>query len=281
MKKKFGKAKKKFFHGQTLTKKKKNRPSLLFQNVGVHPLILEQGLSRRPMSLMVIDQTVSKPVIILTLGHFVLAEKISLGENAMFFSYFYSCAPLGFPSEPKHLRKFAINQTTVSLSWKHPRHLGGRNDLFYQIECKIVCREDQLSCSQDCGSQVLFLPRQGNFTQTKATVTNLFSGTAYIFKIYAKNGVSAVAEKDGFSSKFAKLEVTTLESGMARSHRYYYFPSPSFFQFLFASSFNFLFFFFLKLVFSLKCSLFLSFSSNRIFIFYFPLLILPRVYVLT
>ncbi|XP_078355358.1 ephrin type-A receptor 4-like, partial [Oculina patagonica] len=118
----------------------------------------------------------------------------------------------GFPSEPKHLRKLAINQTTVSLSWKRPRRLGGRTDLFYEIECKIVCQEDQLSCSQDCGSQVLFLPRQENLSQTKATVTNLFSGTAYIFKIYAKNGVSDVAEKDGFSSKFAKLEVTTLES---------------------------------------------------------------------
>lgn len=200
-----------------------------------------------------------------------------------FLIFFYFCVPLGFPSEPKHLRKLAINQTTVSLSWKHPRHLGGRNDLFYEIECKIVCQEDQLSCSQDCGSQVLFLPRQGNFTQTKATVTNLLSGTAYIFKIYAKNGVSAVAEKDGFSSKFAKLEVTTLESGIARSFRNYFvarniLPHLPFSHYL---PRLFLFFFFLKLVFSLKCSLFLSFSSNRVLIFYFPLLILPRVYVLT
>lgn len=129
---------------------------------------------------------------------------------------------LGIPSAPRHLRKLDFNQTTVSLSWSQPRHLGGRNDLFYEIECKIVCREDELSCSQDCGTQVLFLPRQGNFSQTKATVTNLFPRTGYIFKIYAKNGVSAVAEKDGYSSKFATSEVTTLESGIAisliRSH---------------------------------------------------------------
>ncbi|XP_020600982.1 ephrin type-A receptor 4-like [Orbicella faveolata] len=118
----------------------------------------------------------------------------------------------GIPSAPRHLRKLDFNQTTVSLSWSQPRHLGGRNDLFYEIECKIVCREDELSCSQDCGTQVLFLPRQGNFSQTKATVTNLFPRTGYIFKIYAKNGVSAVAEKDGYSSKFATSEVTTLES---------------------------------------------------------------------
>ena len=129
---------------------------------------------------------------------------------------FFFCVnvPLGFPSAPRRLRNLAINQTAVSLSWKHPGHLGGRTDLFYEIECKIVCQEDQLSCSQDCGPQVLFLPRKGNFSQTEATVTNLFSGTTYIFKVYAKNGVSAVAEKDGFSSKFAQLKVTTLQTGI-------------------------------------------------------------------
>ena len=124
---------------------------------------------------------------------------------------------LGIPSAPRHLRKLYFNQTTVRLSWSQPRHLGGRNDLFYEIECKIVCREDELSCSQDCGTQVLFLPKQGNLSQTNAIVTNLFPRTRYIFKVYAKNGVSAVAEKDGHSSKFATSEVTTLESGIANA----------------------------------------------------------------
>ena len=122
---------------------------------------------------------------------------------------------LGIPSAPRHSRKLDFNQTSVSLSWSQPRHLGGRNDLFYEIECKIVCREDELSCSQDCGTQVLFLPRQANFSETRATVTNLFPRTGYIFKIFAKNGVSAVAEKDGYSSMFVTLDVTTLESGIA------------------------------------------------------------------
>ena len=121
--------------------------------------------------------------------------------------------PVGLPSAPRHLRNLLTNQTTVSLSWAHSRHLGGRTDLFYEIECKILCREDQQSCSQDCGSQVLFDPQQANLSQTRVTVTNLFSRTAYRFKIYAKNGVSAVAEKEGFPSRFAKLDVTTLESG--------------------------------------------------------------------
>lgn len=150
----------------------------------------------------------------------MLAQKVSLGDNAtlqlmrMFYFILFFCVALGFPSEPRHLQNLGVNQTTVTLSWRHPHRLGGRNDLFYEIECKIVCQEDQPSCSQDCGSQVLFLPRKENLFQTKATVTNLFSGTAYIFKIYAKNGVSGVAEKDGFSSKFAKLEVTTWQSGI-------------------------------------------------------------------
>ena len=134
--------------------------------------------------------------------------------------YYCSCAPAFFdvlaalPSPPRHLRKLSANQTTVSLVWAHPRHLGGRTDLTYEIECKIVCRQDQRSCSQDCGSQVLFLPRQRNFSQTKATVTNLMSRTVYRFKVYAKNGVSTVAEKEGFHSRFAELDVTTLQSGI-------------------------------------------------------------------
>lgn len=116
------------------------------------------------------------------------------------------------PSAPKHLRSLFTNQTTVSLEWSHPRHLGGRSDLHYEIECKIVCRKDQRSCSQDCGSQVLFLPRQSNLSQTKAIVTNLLSRTVYRFKVHAKNGVSGKAEMEGIPSRFTELDVTTLES---------------------------------------------------------------------
>lgn len=101
----------------------------------------------------------------------------------------------------------------MSLVWSHPRHLGGRTDLYYEIECKILCRKGQRSCSQDCGSQVLFLPRQNNLSHTKVILTNLISRTVYRFKVHAKNGVSEKAEMDGFPSRFAKLDVTTLESG--------------------------------------------------------------------
>ena len=118
------------------------------------------------------------------------------------------------PSKPRHLRSLARNQTTVSLSWTHPHHTGGRRDVYYEIECKVVCQKEQTSCSQDCGSQVVFLPRQRNLSHTKATVTKLFSATAYRLRIYAKNGVSAVAEKEGVPSEFAELEITTLESGI-------------------------------------------------------------------
>ena len=86
--------------------------------------------------------------------------------------------------------------------------------MYYEIECKVVCQKEQTSCSQDCGSQVVFLPRQRNLSDTKATVTKLFSATAYRLSIYAKNGVSAVAEKEGVPSEFAELEITTLESGI-------------------------------------------------------------------
>ncbi|CAH3018214.1 unnamed protein product [Porites evermanni] len=116
------------------------------------------------------------------------------------------------PSKPRHLRSLAGNQTTVSLSWSHPHHSGGRRDVYYELECKIVCQKEQTSCSQDCGSQVVFLPRQRNLSHTKATVTKLFSATAYRLRIYAKNGVSAVAEKEGVPSEYAELEITTLES---------------------------------------------------------------------
>lgn len=86
--------------------------------------------------------------------------------------------------------------------------------MYYEIECKVVCQKEQTSCSQDCGLQVVFLPRKRNLSHTKATVTKLLPATAYRLRIYAKNGVSAVAEKEGVSSEFAELEITTLESGM-------------------------------------------------------------------
>ena len=124
------------------------------------------------------------------------------------------CFSPGLPSAPRHLRNVTINQTTVSLSWSHPHHLGGRTDLYYDIECNMVCRKEQRSCSQHCGSQVLFLPRKTNLSHTKVTVTNLFPRTAYRFWVYARNGVSALAKKEGFPSKFAHVEVRTLESGI-------------------------------------------------------------------
>jgi len=49
------------------------------------------------------------------------------------------------------------------------------------------------------------------------TVTNLFSGTSYRFRVYAKNGVSSVAQREGVPSKYTELEVTTLESGIKTS----------------------------------------------------------------
>lgn len=85
--------------------------------------------------------------------------------------------------------------------------------MFYEIECKIACQKEQTSCSQDCGSQVLFLPRQRNLSDTQATITKLFPQTSYRFTVYAKNGVSGVAEGKGFASNFAHLKVDTLESG--------------------------------------------------------------------
>ncbi|XP_029193980.2 ephrin type-B receptor 1-B-like isoform X1 [Acropora millepora] len=116
------------------------------------------------------------------------------------------------PSKPRHLKTLTKNQTTVVLSWSHSHHRGGRRDLFYEIECKIACQKEQKSCSQDCGSQVLFLPRQRNLSDTQATITKLFPQTSYRFTVYAKNGVSGVAEGKGFASNFAHLKVDTLES---------------------------------------------------------------------
>ena len=85
--------------------------------------------------------------------------------------------------------------------------------MYYEIECKVVCQKEQTSCSQGCGSQVVFLPRQRNLSHTKVTVAKLFPATAYRLRIYAKNGVSAAAEEEGVPSEFAELEISTLESG--------------------------------------------------------------------
>ncbi|KAJ7379761.1 Ephrin type-A receptor 5 [Desmophyllum pertusum] len=116
----------------------------------------------------------------------------------------------GRPSAPRHLQNLLTNQTTVSLTWAHSHHRG-RTDLFYEIECKILCRKTNKVAvkivDRKCSS---FHAKETCLT--RVVVTNLFSRTAYRFKVYAKNGVSAVAEKEGFPSRFAKLDVTTLES---------------------------------------------------------------------
>ena len=138
---------------------------------------------------------------------------VHLNEPSQSFKDIIIVFDAALPSRPRHLRMVAKNQTAVSLSWSHSHHLGGRRELYYEIECKIVCPKEKKSCSQNCGSQVRFLPRQRNLSETKATITNLFPQTTYRFRVYAKNGVSRVAEKEGVSSNFARVDVTTLESG--------------------------------------------------------------------
>ena len=116
------------------------------------------------------------------------------------------------PSSPRHLKE-EFNQTTVRLFWKPPRDLGGRADLYYGVDCKKVCSDVQISCSQDCGSQVSFLPRRSNLSQTEVTITNLLPGVTYKFRVHAHNAVSNVAETTGSASRHAEAEVTTLEFG--------------------------------------------------------------------
>jgi len=93
----------------------------------------------------------------------------------------------------------------VTIEWTTPLDLGGRSDVFYQVECN-KCDNDGKNCTMDCtGAVITHAPR----TSRKATIQHLDTYTYYQFKVFSKNGVSHLAEMNGEKPQYAVKLVQT------------------------------------------------------------------------
>ena len=119
----------------------------------------------------------------------------------------------GLPSEPRHAIVVFFNQSTVVLEWSPPENNGGRSDVYYEVECRKPCDEDdgEGCVNKPCADEVDYIPDKKRLNATNVIVTNLFSFVNYTFVIYAKNGISAVASSE--DTKFTSLSVRTNGSG--------------------------------------------------------------------
>ena len=105
------------------------------------------------------------------------------------FSLYISCFPFaGTPSSPRNAQKSFVNVTTVIITWTPPKDPGGRSDIYYEIECSRECSK----CSANC-SDVKNHFR--NKRETQLAVIGLQPLANYTILIYARNGVSEVANK--------------------------------------------------------------------------------------
>ncbi|EDO39124.1 predicted protein [Nematostella vectensis] len=104
-----------------------------------------------------------------------------------------SSACTGPPSPPTSLYKPFLNSSAIILSWSAPNNTGGRTD------------DDGSVCVEACGGTVA---QQG----TSARVSGLSAFTYYMFRVYARNGVSDEAEMGGQDAEFAKLVIRTRDA---------------------------------------------------------------------
>ncbi|XP_048586044.1 ephrin type-A receptor 4 isoform X3 [Nematostella vectensis] len=112
-----------------------------------------------------------------------------------------SSACTGPPSPPTSLYKPFLNSSAIILSWSAPNNTGGRTDVYYLIEC-FKCDGDGSVCVEACGGTVA---QHG----TSARVSGLSAFTYYMFRVFARNGVSDQAERGGQEAEFAKLVIQT------------------------------------------------------------------------
>uniref|UniRef100_F7CRM0 Ephrin type-B receptor 3 n=1 Tax=Xenopus tropicalis TaxID=8364 RepID=F7CRM0_XENTR len=119
------------------------------------------------------------------------------------------------PSAPRHVIS-NVNETSVVLEWAEPGHLGGRDDILYNVICK-KCLERL--CSR-CDDNVQFWPRQLGVTQRRVSVSHLQAHTKYSFEIQAVNGVSG---KSPHIPNYYTVNITTNQAApsavpMVQSH---------------------------------------------------------------
>lgn len=115
---------------------------------------------------------------------------------------------LGIPSAPRDL-SYEIIGSNVLLTWRLPKDLGGRKDVFFNVVCK-VCPAGSAGPCVRCGDSVHFEPRQVGLTESRVQVSNLLARVHYTFEIQA---VNLVTELSSEAPHFATINVSTSQSG--------------------------------------------------------------------
>ena len=104
---------------------------------------------------------------------------------------------LVLPTVPRNIIVAFVNQSTVELRWLQPAITGDRTHVYYDVDCRKPCdNDDDNECvDKECGNDVTYLPYKKDLDVTEVMITNLSSFVNYTFKIYAKNRVSEVAKR--------------------------------------------------------------------------------------
>ena len=111
---------------------------------------------------------------------------------------------------PLYLTITKLNATFASLAWSPPLDLGGRLDLFYEIQCR-KCEKVDIGCNEDCTGSVI---NHKNVTGTMANVQRLSPFTSYKLRVVSKNGISLIAEmKYDREPSYEEISFTTSETG--------------------------------------------------------------------
>ena len=119
---------------------------------------------------------------------------------------------LVLPTVPRNITLVFVNQSAVELRWLPPAITGEQTDVYYDIDCRTPCdNDDDNECvDKECGNDVSYVPDKENLEMAKVMTTNLSSFVNYTFKIYAKNRVSEVAKRrHGVEEIFAAITVRT------------------------------------------------------------------------
>lgn len=115
---------------------------------------------------------------------------------------------LGIPSAPRDL-SYEIVGSNVLLTWRLPKDLGGRKDVFFNVICKVCPAGSSGPCVR-CGDSVQFEPRQVGLTESRVQVSNLLARVQYTFEIQA---VNLVTELSSEAPHYATINVSTSQSG--------------------------------------------------------------------
>ena len=119
---------------------------------------------------------------------------------------------LVLPTVPRNINLAFVNQSAVELRWLPPAITGDRTHVYYDVDCRKPCdNDDDNDCvDKECGNDVTYLPHKEGLDMETVMATNLSSFVNYTFKIYAKNRVSEVAKRrHGVEGIFAAITVRT------------------------------------------------------------------------